>query len=146
MNNEELDSVGTPESESSVSFATKKRRIVMLLLGYSAVLGVISCFLPEEDTPLDVIFGFPLLVLGISWCFMDAAERGCRIGRIVQLLLVLLFIVGLPVYLFQTRGIGAFKSLVLAAVLIGAMCACLFVTAYATLYAGEATGLWEVAY
>ncbi len=144
--NEELDSVEDAKSEPSVDYAAKKRRVVMLLLAYSAILGIISCFLPEEDTPLDFIVGLPLLILGISWCFTDAAERDHRIGRLTKLLLILLFIVGLPIYLFQTRGIGAIKTLALAMVLVGAMCACLFVTAYASLSVGDVAGLWEVAY
>lgn len=127
--NEELDSVEDAEREPSVDYAPKKRRIVMMLIAYSAILGIISCFLPEEDTPLDFIVALPLLILGISWCFTDAAERDHRIGRLGKLLLILLFIVGLPMYLFQTRGIGAIKTLALAMLLVGAMFACLFITA-----------------
>ena len=146
MDNDEAESIGTTDMESSVNYAARKRGIVMLLLAYSAVLGGIIWFLPEEDTALDFIVGLPLLILGIAWCFTDAAQRDHRIGRLMGLLLVLLFVVGLPIYLFQTRGFGAFKSLLLLAVLIGAMLACLFVTAVASLYAGQAVGLWGVAY
>lgn len=143
---EEIDSVADAESEPSVSCAVKKRRIVMLLLAYSSILGIISYFLPEENTPLDFVVGLPVLILGISWCFIDAAERDYRIGRLTLLLLILLFIVGLPIYLFQTRGIGAIKTLSIAMVLVVAMCACMFVTAYATLYVGDVAGLWEADY
>jgi hypothetical protein len=145
MDNDEAESIGTTDVESSVHYAARKCGIVMLLLAYSAALGVIVWFLPEEDTPLDFVVGLPLLILGIAWCFTDAAQRDHRIGRLMGLLLVLLFVVGLPIYLFQTRGSGAFKSLLLLAVLIGAMLACLLLTAFATLYGGEAVGFWEVA-
>ena len=109
--NEELDSVENTESEQPIVYAAKKRRVVMLLLVYSAILGILFCFLPEEDTPIDFIVTLPLLILAISWCFTDAAERDHRIGPRMRLLLILLFIVGLPIYLFQTRGIGAIKTL-----------------------------------
>jgi hypothetical protein len=116
------------------------------LLAYSAILGVVSCFLPEEDRALDFIVGFPLLILGISWCFTDAAERDDRIGRLMTLILLLVFIVGLPIYLLQTRGIGAFKSLGWTLLLVAAMFACLFATGFATLYVGEVAGWWGPEY
>lgn len=144
--NEEVDSLENVEDQPFVDHARKKRRILILLLAYSAILGVVSCFLPEEDRALDFIVGLPLLILGISWCFTDAAERDHRIGRLMTFLLVLVFIVGLPIYLLQTRGIGAFKSLGLTLLLVAAMFACLFATGFATLYVGEVAGLWGPEY
>lgn len=76
--NEAVHSVEDAESEPSVDCASKKHRIVLLLLAYSATLGIIKTLSP-------------------------------------------------------------------AIVLVGAMCACLFVTAYATLYVGAVAGLCEVA-
>lgn len=132
---EEVDLVEDAECSRSVDHAARKRRIVMMLLAYSAILGVISCFLPEEASALDGIVSLPILILGISWCFADAAQRGHRIGRLTIILLIFLFIVGLPIYLFQTRGIGAVKTLASAMMLVGAMivCMCLAVTATCTL-------------
>jgi hypothetical protein len=144
-NDEELDSVEDAESEPAVDYAAKKRRIVMLLVAYSAIFGIISCFLPDETTLLDFIAGLPFLILGIMWCATDATERNHRIGQLMMLLLVLLFIVGMPIYLFQTRGLGAIKTIALAMVLVGTMFACAFITAFATLYVGDAAGLWEFA-
>jgi lysylphosphatidylglycerol synthetase-like protein (DUF2156 family) len=146
MNDDEFDAVQDNDSEPPVDFSAKKRRTVILLLVYSAIVGILSCFLPEEDTPLDFIVGLPWLILGISWCFTDAAERDHRIGLFMRLLLILVFILGLPTYLFQTRGFGAFKALALTMVLVAAMCGCLIAAAYVTLYAGDATGLWETTY
>ncbi|MEZ6128815.1 MAG: hypothetical protein R3C59_09045 [Planctomycetaceae bacterium] len=144
--NDEIDSVDDPNCDPAVQYAPKKRRILVLLLAYSAILGFISCFLPEEDSPLDFIVSLPLLILAISWCFTDAAERDHRIGRFTKFLLIFLFIVGMPIYLFQTRGIGALKAFGLAMLVVGAMCACMFVAAFATLYVGDVAGFWEVAY
>lgn len=144
--NDEIESVENPESHPAVDHAQRKRRIVVLLFAYSAILGIIYCFLPEEDTPLDFIISLPLLILGISWCFTDAAERDHRIGRFTKLLLIFIFMVGMPIYLIQTRGIGAFKAIALALLLAGAVCACLEATAYATLFVGDVAGLWDVEY
>lgn len=146
MSAQEIEPFEDVEREPSFDYPGKKRRIVILLLAYSAILGIISCFLPEENTPLDFIAGLPLLILGISWCFTDAAQRNHRIVRLTRLLLILLFIVGLPIYFFQTRGIGAFKTLGLTLLLVGAMITCMFVTGIATLCAGDVAGFWELDY
>ncbi len=146
MNDDELDTVHNFESASPVDYSAKKLRTVILLLAYSAIVGILSCFLPEEDSTLDFIVGLPWLVLGISWCFIDAAEREHRIGLFTRLLLILVFVIGLPTYLFQTRGFGAFKTIALTMVLVAAMCGCLIAAAYVTLYAGDAAGLWDTTY
>ena len=64
--NDELDTLEDAENAPSVDYAPRKRRIVMLLLGCSAIYGVIACFLPEEDTALDFIVGLLFLILMIS--------------------------------------------------------------------------------
>ena len=144
--NEQFDAVDDIQSDRFVDHSAQKFRIVVLLLAYSGVLGIMVCFLPEEAGPLDLIAGFPLLVLGISWCYTDAAERDHRLGRCTRLLLILLFIVGLPVYLFQSRGIRAIKTLAHLIVLVGTMFACEFVAEVISLYVGDVAGLWEMAY
>jgi hypothetical protein len=48
--------------------------------------------------------------------------------------------------MFQTRGIGAFKSLALTVLFVAAMYACMFVAAFVTLIAGSVTGLWQIEY
>jgi hypothetical protein len=121
MSDQEFAPVEDAGDDASFSYAAKKRLIVILLLAYSAILGIVLCFLPEEDTPIDFVVGLPLLILGVSWCFTDAAERGHRIGRLMRLFLILVFIVGLPTYFLQTRGFGAFKTLALTFLLIVAM-------------------------
>ena len=143
MNDDQPDIREGDADAHTVDYAAKKRRIVLMLLAYSAMLGVISCFLPAEDTPLDFIVGLPFLILGISWCFIDAGEREHRIGRLMKFALVLLFIVGFPVYVFQTRGVRGLRTIVLALLLVGVMIACVFATGFVTLFLGAAIGLWE---
>ena len=108
-----------------------------MLLAYSAIFGVICIFLPDEDSPLDFIAGLPFLIMSIAWCFIDADEHDHQIGRLMKLVLVLLFIVGFPIYIFQTRGIRGIKTLALATCLVAVMAAC----ALSTLYVGYALGL-----
>jgi hypothetical protein len=143
MNHEALETVSPVESEESnpqVDYAWKKRRIILLLLAYAAILGVILSFLPEEESSLDV-FGLPYLIMGIVWCFIDASEHDHRIGSPMKLVLVFFFLVGFPIYLFQTRGLRAFKTLAYTFLLIVAIFASTFVTGFATTYIGDLTGL-----
>ena len=53
----------TPASDVAVNHATRKRRVVILLLAYAAVSGAIVCFLPEHDTPVDYLVALPFLLL-----------------------------------------------------------------------------------
>ena len=132
------------ETEQAADDRPRSRRIVLMLLAYSAILGIIICFLPEEDTPLDFIVGIPLVILGVAWCFEDAQRRGHRIGRTMGPVLILFFMVGFPIYLLQTRGFGAFKSLGMALFLVGLMFTCMVAAAIATTYIGDASGLWDI--
>ncbi len=127
----------------AVDYAAKKRHIILMLLAYSAILGVFCIFLPEEDNPLDFVAGLPILLMGISWCFTDAKQHDRRIGKLMKLVLVLFFIVGFPLYIFQTHGIRGFKTLALTTFLVAVMAAIAFSTACAMLYVGDALGLVE---
>ena len=146
MDDRQHEIAGNDAKAGTIDYAVKKRRIILMLLAYSAILGIIACFVPDKDAPTDFVFGLPLLILGISWCFTDAAERNYRMGRLMSLLLILILGIGLPIYLLRTRGFGAFKSLAFTLLLIGGMFACMFVAAIATAYVGNAAGLLNLAF
>lgn len=137
MTYDQPDSIGDESEGEVIDYAAKKRRIVLMLLAYSAILGVIGVFLPDEESPLDYIVGLPILILGMAWCFVDAEERDHRIGKLMQLALIFFFVVAYPLYLFQTRGIRGFLTLGLAMVLVAVMAACAFSTGYATILVGD---------
>ena len=109
MNDEMLETIEDVESDQPVNHAWRKRRIVLLLLIYSAFLGIIMCFVPEESTSLDFLIGLPFLILGIAWCFIDASERDHRIGRLTKLALVLFFVV-IPQFIFLLQPLTSFYS------------------------------------
>ncbi len=130
----------------SVEHDRTKRRILMFLFAYAAALGAIVCFLPEDGDVLEFIVGLPLLILGIWWCHTDAAQHAFEIGRFTRLLLFLVFFLGLLLYFFQTRGIRGVFPLAYSILLVGALWLCMFVTQIATLYMGDAAGLWDFQY
>lgn len=140
MSDQDVDPEREAEVEPATEYARRKRRIVIMLLVYSAIIGVLSYYLPEENAPLDFLIGAPVLILGLVWCFTDAAEHKHRIGGPMSVLLVLVFIVGLPIYLLQTRGIDAPKSLVLALLLLVAMLTSMFAAGLGTMFLTECAG------
>ncbi|MEI8022093.1 MAG: hypothetical protein WCH39_28040 [Schlesneria sp.] len=129
----------------TIDYGVKKRRIILMLLAYSAILGITAVIFPDKDPPTDFVFFLPLLILGVSWCFTDAAERNYRMGRLMSLLLILFLALGLPIYLLRTRGFGAFKTLAATLLLVGGMLTCMVVAVIATVYAGNAAGLLNLA-
>jgi hypothetical protein len=137
MSDHDVESGREAEGEPATEYARRKRRIVIMLLVYSAIIGVLSYYLPEENAPLDFLVGAPVLILGLVWCFTDAAQHKHRIGGPMRVLLVVAFIVGLPIYLLQTRGIDAPKSLVLALLLLMAMLSSMFAAGLGTMYLAE---------
>ncbi len=142
MNDRQPEIAGdVAEAKSVTPYAVKKQRIILMLLAYSTFLGFLEVIFPDTDAPTDFVVGLPLLILGVSWCFTDAAERNFRVGRVTSLLLILFLALGLPIYLLRTRGFGGFKTLALTLCLIGVMLACMVVAAFVTAYAGHAAGL-----
>ncbi len=134
-----------PANQPSINIIQKKRIIIMLLLIYSVILGVLLCFLPENlDNLLAFVIGLPLLILGVIWCYFDASNLGYRIGGFTKFLLIFAFILGLPVFFFQTRGLGAFKALGYTLLLSITILFCMLISAFATEYIGDLTGFWEV--
>jgi hypothetical protein len=96
--------VDESRTENAVDLPVRRLWLVALMVVLAAMLGVIGCFVDEESSYIDLLVGMPLLVSSIAWCFVDAKQRGHRIGRVMKLLLVLFFALALPIYLIQTRG------------------------------------------
>lgn len=144
--NEDLSAEEGFDERPSTDYASKKRLILILMLACSAGLGAFMCFFPEDDRLLDFFATLPLLALGISWCFTDAAERGHRIDGSMKLLLLLLFGIGLLAYLLETRGSGVVKSLGWLLLLVTAMFFCFAVTMVAILTFGDVLGLEQSPY
>jgi hypothetical protein len=116
------ESGATPDSSDAmdsadpvVDYSYEKRRLLKLLLGYSALYGVITVFLGQEHTMLDFFVGCPLLILAVIWCHTDAYERDHRIGKMMKFGLIFYFVLAFPIYIFQTRGLRGIETLFHAA-------------------------------
>ena len=129
----------------SVDYARKKHRILSMLLGYSALSGVflvISLLLNPEDKPslMNIVIQIPSIALMLWWCLVDADQHNHRVGKIMRIGLILLPIVAFPIYIFQTRGIAGFKTLLLAVLFLAAMSVCMGVTAGVAAFIGLMSG------
>lgn len=65
MDDGQLEIAGDYAAAQTVEYGVRKRRLILMLLAYSAILGILSCFLPKEDSPMDFVAGLPLLILGV---------------------------------------------------------------------------------
>jgi hypothetical protein len=109
-------------------FATPKRLALIGLLLVSAAFGawVELEFEPGHvmgrvDSILDKLVGILIAVLVLTWCHFDALERCHFLGVGMRSLLFFLPFIGLPAYLFHSRGRGGFKAMGLAILFVGAM-------------------------
>ncbi len=141
MNQESPEVAQEGVNASSLHCTRKKRKIIALLFLYAAFLGVFSTLSSNEvDRSLEFFLGLPSLILAIWWCFVDARERDHRIGRLMKLCLVLLFVVAFPIYLLQTRGIRGLLTIGMSLLLAVALFLCAAAAAIATESLRQVTG------
>ena len=138
----------TAESKdvSRTSYRKQKRFALIGLLVYAAVLGGVGAFLPDDQQNsrmTDLIMGVPVLFLVCAWCSLDALERGRRMSTGMRFCLVLLFGVAFPVYIFRSRGLGGFKTLLYAGLFVVAWFAVACLSCMLCLYVGSLLGFAE---
>jgi hypothetical protein len=99
-----------------ISLCWRKRYCLIGILALFLISGVLFPFVhkdPNIDSLMTFLVAFLFTVLTLLWCKYDSFERGCRIRPRLTVCIVLLAFVGVPIYLFLTRGWRAFASLVL---------------------------------
>lgn len=129
------------ETAKGISDIVRRKRSVLLkLLAYSGLIGIISALFPNTKGVLDYLFGLPALVLGITWCHLDANQREYSLGKLMRLGLIFMFVIVFPFYLFRTRGLKGITTLAQAILFVIAMFACTLATAFANLYARYLVG------
>lgn len=109
----------------AAEFGRPKRNTLIFLLAYVAAL---VHLLPEGDQLLEFLVSLPILIGAVHWSFLDAQERDFALGKFLRLSIVLIFVIGFPIYIFRTRGIHGIKTLLLSALFSLAMIGCALMT------------------
>jgi hypothetical protein len=102
------------DSQPEEDFAKAKRRRLLWMLGLAVAAGIASAMFADAERELQLLEGVGIAVLVASWCQVDARERGGTIGKLQFVSIVLIALIGLPVYLFRTRGLRGSLSILLA--------------------------------
>lgn len=112
-----------PEPPVEVDFTTTKRWRLIWLLGLSVIVGVLEELFAEADLEREFTVGGSImaLCLTVSWCRIDAHQRGFTIRKPLLLTIVLLAGIGLPIYFIRTRGVRGIASIGLALMFLAAM-------------------------
>ena len=98
-------------------YGRKKRRILAIMLGLAALVGVVGAVLAKWELN-GVVWRLPsriaiIVCVGV-WCHYDARERDYPLGAGLRVLILLFLFVGFPVYAFRTRGWRGFGLIGLA--------------------------------
>ena len=117
---------------------TAKMRCLVGLLLLFVVMGVLDQLVVQKqaDRVVTVVGGLVSIVLIFIWCQNDSYERSYRIPKALRLLIIFVAILGIPIYLFRTRGIRGVVSIVKAVVFFG-VCALFAAIAGAITYCVE---------
>ena len=85
---------------------SSKRKVVLVLLAFMLLFGIALQLAPSEDwaaaLEVSAVLGSSLLVF--AWYFEDARERSFRRGYWQDFGVAGLALIGLPIYLFRSRG------------------------------------------
>jgi hypothetical protein len=99
---------------SSGLLANRKRACLWttpITLELNAVLSLVNLHNPTAVFWINVSAGLIVLFALFLWCHSDAEQRGYPSSHFLSLLIVGMALVGVPYYLFRTRGFRGFFAL-----------------------------------
>ena len=85
-----------------------KRRTLIGFVFLSVALGIAIPFLSKGSwgyAALRFFVAVALSVLSLLWCIADGGVKNLRLGRVVLTTVILVPYVGVPIYVFQRRGL-----------------------------------------
>ncbi len=133
-----MDEGAETESDLTAALRRKKRNALLALLAVSAVAGALDSICANSGTdPIvaTIATTVPALLLILHWCMLDSQELRVRISTALAVVILLLALVGVPVYLLKSRGAGGLVAIV-AALAVGIV--------LTLIYNGAATLTWRL--
>jgi hypothetical protein len=110
-----------------------KRKCLIVILIAAALWGFLEGILPEDSQYIqmvDVMISLLLSLLVLIWCLLDSEEWNFKISLKLSIVIFLLWVVGIPYYIFQTRkGRTALVTLCLSVLflfMVSALYCCLY--------------------
>jgi hypothetical protein len=105
-----------------ISLCWRKRYCLIGILVLCLLSGMIFPFVAEGSrvySGIGSFMGLICIVLTLLWCKYDSYERDYQIKPILTFCIVLLGCIGVPFYLFLTRGWRGFVSIILLILFLG---------------------------
>jgi hypothetical protein len=108
------------QSKSIDNYAKIKRLVLTLIIINSMLLGVVLGIDSEDENKVfQYLCGFPIFIMTLVWCHLNAYSLGYRINIQLKVLLILFFYIGFPIYLLQAGGFKFFfKTLLFILILM----------------------------
>lgn len=85
----------------------QKNMLLVALLAFTAISSAMWVFVPDgspNERLLYVAQSFGTVLLVLLWCHVDSSQRSYRLSKKLSILIVLVAVVGLPIYLLKSRG------------------------------------------
>lgn len=102
----------TPTAGASPDERRRKRLVLLIILAAWALNGILDALFAEMASFEKYSELFAVVCFAFCtrlWCHYDSQERGFSIGRFLSLSIVLIALIGFPVYAFRTRGLAGFR-------------------------------------
>ena len=120
---------------SKLDYKKKKLTIIIAAFVFAAAMGPFDMVWNQgsfQSRIVDLISWFGISVLAFSWCYFDSLQRKRSITRGLRLLIVFLGMIGLCIYLINSRGlkqglissakaVGLFLGMVVVMILTGVL-------------------------
>jgi hypothetical protein len=123
-----MDEVIPIEIETAPDHRKEKRRALLLMLAVMTLAGSASTSIAAIGNVVMPLFGFLLLILATTWIYYDSVDRGAPIGTGMRLAILLVAFVGVPVYIFRSRGFTGGVVLALKGLLYLLLLLCIYAT------------------
>lgn len=106
-----------PPSSQGTVLAKQKNWTLTALVIITMVTSSIRALVEDDTSEVSVLLILQCVlsaVLILIWCYLDSVEHGRHLGKVLSVVIVLVAVIGVPIYLLESRGIRGSLAIVLA--------------------------------